>query len=83
MRIQADSGLFIEVRQSKYLNNLVERDHRAVKRITRPMLGSKTFRCARILVGGIEVMHMIRKGQLGAIKDRASSAANQFYSLAF
>jgi hypothetical protein len=33
--------------------------------------------------GGIEVMHMIRKGQLGDIKDRSSSAANQFYSLAF
>ena len=81
--IQADSGLHIEMRQSKYLNNLVERDHRAVKRITRPMLGFKTFRCARILLAGIEVMHMSRKGQLGAIKDRASSAANQFYSLAF
>jgi putative transposase len=42
-----------------------------------------SFRCARILIAGIEVMHMIRKDQLGAIKDRASSAANQFYSLAF
>ena len=81
--IQADSGLAIEMRQSKYLNNIVEQDHRAVKRITRPMLGFKTFRCARILLAGIEVMHMIRKGQLGAIKDRASSVAIQFYSLAF
>ncbi len=81
--IQADSGLSIEMRQSKYLNNIVEQDHRAVKRITRPMLGFKSLRCARILLAGIEVMHMIRKGQLGAIKDRPSSAANQFYSLAF
>ena len=81
--IQADSGLPIQMRQSKYLNNLVEQDHRAVKRITRPMLGFKTFRCARILIAGIEVMHMIRKGQLVAIKDRVWSAANQFYSLAF
>ena len=81
--IQADSGLAIEMRQSKYLNNIVEQDHRAVKRITRPMLGFKTFRCARILIAGIEVLHMIRKGQLGAIRDRASSVANQFYSLAF
>ena len=80
--IQADSGLPIEMRQSKYLNNLVEQDHRAVKRITRPMLGFKSFRCARILLTGIEVMHMIHKGQLGDIKDRASSAANQFNSLA-
>ena len=81
--IVADSGLSIEMRQSKYLNNIVEQDHRAIKRITRPMLGFKSFRCARILIAGIEVMHMIRKGQLGAIKDQASSVANQFYSLAF
>ena len=81
--IQADSGLPIQMRQSKYLNNLVEQDHRAVKRITRPMLGFKSFRCARILIAGIETIHMIRKGQLGALKDLASSAANQFYSLAF
>ena len=80
LSVQADSGLPIELRQSKYLNNLVEQDHRAVKRIVRPMLGFKTFRCARILIAGIEVMHMIRKGQLGAIKDRALSAAHQFYS---
>ena len=81
--IQADSGLPIEMRQSKYLNNVVEQDHRAIKRITRPMLGFKTFRCARILIAGIEIMHMIRKGQLGDIKDQASSPATQFYSLAF
>ena len=83
LSIQADSGLPIEMRQSKYLNNLIEQHHRAVKRITRPMLGFKTFRCARILIAGIQVMHMIRRGQLGDIKDRSSSAANQFYSLAF
>ena len=81
--IQADSGLPIEMRQSKYLINVVEQDHRAVKRITRPMLGFETFRCARILIAGIEVMHMIRKGQLAAVKDQASSPATQFYSLAF
>ena len=70
------------MRQSKYLNNLVEQDHRAVKRISRPMLGFKSFRCARILLTGIEVMHMIRKDQLSGIKEQASSEANQFYSLA-
>ena len=69
--------------RKRLLNNLVEQDHRAVKRITRPMLEFKTFLCARILIAGIEVMHMIRKGQLGAVKDQASSAANQFYSLVF
>jgi len=81
--IQADSGLAITMRQSKYLNNLVEQDHRAVKRVTRPMLGFKSFWSARALIAGIETMHMIRKGQLGGVKDRASSPAEQFYSLAF
>jgi putative transposase len=54
--MQADNGLPIEMRQSSYLNKLTERDHRAVKRITRPMPGFKSFRCAHILVTGIEVM---------------------------
>jgi putative transposase len=83
MSRQADSGLPIEMRRSWYLDNLVEQDHRTVKRITRPMPGFKSFRCARILVPGIEVMHMTRKGPLGEIKDPASSATSQFYSLAF
>ena len=81
--IQADSGIVIAMRQSKYLNNIVEQDRRAIKRVTRPMLGFKTFRCARIIIAGIETMQMIRKNQLGDIKDQASSAANQFYWLAF
>jgi putative transposase len=51
--------LAIEPRLSKYLNDFVEPDHCAVKRITRPMLGSKTFCYARNLIAGIEVMHMI------------------------
>ena len=79
----ADSGVNIEMRQSKYLNNLVEQDHRAIKRIVRPMLGFKSFRCARALIAGIETMHMFKKGQLDLLKDRASSAADEFYSLAF
>jgi putative transposase len=59
----ADSGVAIELRQSKYLNNLIEQDHRAIKRIVRPMLGFKDFDCARRLIAGIETMHMVKKGQ--------------------
>ena len=81
--MQADSGVTFELRQSKYLTDIVEQDHRAIKRIVRPMLGFKSFACARILIAGIETMHMIRKGQLERLKDPASSVANQFYSLAF
>jgi len=71
----------IVVRQVKYLNNIVEQDHRAIKRRTRPMLGFKDFRCARILLSGIELMHMIRKGQM---KDggKGQTPAQQLYSLA-
>ena len=72
----------IELRQCKYLNNIVEQDHRAIKRIVRPMLGFKVFRCARILIAGIETMHMIRKGQIDCHDGEVLSAADQFYSLA-
>ncbi|MDH6186563.1 transposase-like protein [Polaromonas sp. CG_23.6] len=72
----------VTLRQVKYLNNIVEQDHRAVKRITKPMLNFKSFRAARNVLTGIELMHMIRKGQLllqGCIK---LSFADQFYALA-
>ena len=78
----ADSGAAIELRQSKYLNNLIEQDHRAIKRIVRPMLGFKDFDCARRLIAGIETMHMVKKGQLDGPRGQALSAADQFYSLA-
>ena len=71
----------IKIRQRKYLNNIIAQDHRAIKRRTRPMLGFKNFRCARILVGGIETMHMIAKGQMACPKGARLSAAQQFYSL--
>ncbi|MBB5445140.1 transposase-like protein [Paraburkholderia sp. WSM4177] len=70
----------IKVRQNKYLNNIIEQDHRAIKRIIKPMMGFKNLRCARIILSGIEVMHMIRKGQMqddGITK----TAAEKFYSL--
>ena len=70
----------IGLRQAKYLNNIVEQDHRAIIRKTRPLLGFKSFWSAAITLAGIELMHMIRKGQLkGAGQLRP---AQQFYSLA-
>jgi len=50
------------IRQSQYLNNIVEQDHRAVKRVVRPMLGFKSFWGARCTIAGIEVMHAISQG---------------------
>jgi putative transposase len=76
--INARGEMLIIVRQVKYLNNIVEQDHRAVKRVTKPMLNFKSFRSAKCVLTGIELMHMIRKGQLllqGCIK---LSFAEQF-----
>ncbi len=73
------AGRIIDIVQSKYLNNLVEQDHRFIKRITRPMLGFKAFHSAAATLAGIEATHMIRKGQLG---QRGTSAFKQFAALA-
>lgn len=78
----ADSGLDIELRRSKYMNNLVEQDHRAVKRRVRPMLGFKTLESARKLNARIATMHMIKKGQLRCSTGLVVSEADRFYSLA-
>jgi len=78
----ADSGLHIELRQSKYLNNIVEQDHRAIKRRVRPMLGFKSFWSAARVIAGIELMHMIKKGQLSRSTGLVVSDADRFYSLA-
>jgi len=80
--VKAVACVDILMRQNKYLNNIVEQDHRAIKRITRPMLGFKSFWSVRILIAGIETMHMIRKGQMDCPAGQTMSAAQQFYSLA-
>ena len=80
--VKTDACVDILMRQNKYLNNIVEQDHRGVKRVTQPMLGFKSFWSARILIAGIETMHMIRKGQMDCPAGSPASAANQFYSLA-
>jgi transposase-like protein len=72
----------IRIRQRKYLNNIVEQDHRAIKRRIRPMLGFKKFTCARILLTGIELMHMINKGQMKNYFGLRRMPAQQFHSLA-
>ena len=80
--VKADACVDILMRQNKYLNNIVEQDHRGVKRVTQPMLGFKSFWSARTLIAGIETMHMIKKGQMDCPKGSTMSAAQQFYSLA-
>ena len=76
--LKADGALpaNTRVRSSKYLSNLIEQDHRAIKQRIRPMLGFKRFRNAAITIAGIELMHRIRKGQftLGRLGVRGRTA---------
>src|SRR5215831_16140596 len=78
-----EHGTHIIIRKRKYLNNIMEQDHRGVKRITRPMLGFKSFEAAQDTLVGIELMHMIKKKQLMVeAGDEGLTAAELFYSLA-
>ena len=82
-RYNEEHGTNIIIRQVKYLNNMVEQDHRGVKRVTRPMLGFKSFEAAQDTLVGIELMHMIKKRQLVVeAGDEGLTAAELFYSLA-
>jgi putative transposase len=78
-----EHGTPIAIRKIKYLNKMVEQDHRAVKRITCPMLGFKSFVAAQNTLVGIELMHMIKKRQMRVEAGAEGlTAAAQFYSLA-
>jgi putative transposase len=72
----------IRIRQSAYLNNRIEQDHRAIKRRIRPMLGFKSVTTARVILGGIEMIHMMRKGQAKYAYNPPPSLAEQFDLLA-
>ncbi|WP_394883111.1 DDE-type integrase/transposase/recombinase [Gaetbulibacter sp. M235] len=67
----------IRIRQCKYLNNIVEQDHRFIKR--RVGQGYRDFESARRSIARIEMVHMIKKGQMGS---NCLSAYKAFYSLA-
>ena len=62
--ISKKKDLNIKIRQNKYINNRIEGDHRFIKRLTRPMLGFKSFYSATKTINLIEVIHMIKKDQL-------------------
>ena len=80
--INAKRDVPIVVRQVKYLNNIVEQDHRAIKRVTKPMLNFKSFRSAACVLAGIELMHIIRKDQFVIDGSDMMSVADRFYALA-
>ena len=77
------NGTAIEIRKIKYWHNIVEQDQRAVKRITRPMVGFQSFDAAQGTFAGVELMHMIQKRQrMVEAGDEGLTAAEQVYALA-
>ena len=66
----------MKVRQVKYLNNIVEQDHRFIKKRTKPMLGFKSFAAARNTLSGIENIRMIQKRQVVTANDKLSTFEN-------
>jgi putative transposase len=76
------AGIFYQIiiRQIKYLNNIVEQDHRGIKRITKPMMGFKSFASAKATIAGIELHHMLKKGQHKNADNQV--LFQQFYGLA-
>ncbi len=84
-RLQNSSGCKlkpIRIRQSQYHNNRTEQDHRAIKRRARPMLGFKSAGSARVILGGIELIHMMRKQQAKYACRQQLSLAEKFHLLA-
>jgi putative transposase len=71
----------IRIRQSAYLNNRIEQDHRAIKQRVRPMLGFKSAASARVILSGIELIHMMRKQQAKYAGRQQLSLAEQFHLL--
>ena len=72
-----------ELRQVKYLNNLVEQDHRGIKKITRASLGYKSFHTAVRTIKGIEIMHMINKGQVEGVGKKQRLEQKRFVESLF
>ena len=66
----------VNLRQIKYLNNIIEQDHRSIKRIVRPMLGFQSFHTAIKTLKGIEIMHMIKKGPVDTINQCVHAKVN-------
>jgi transposase, IS6 family len=83
MKQDAELWRFSRLRQVRFLNNIVEQDHRRVKRLTRPGLGFGGFWTARRTLVGFEAMAMIRKGQVQNIGGRDIRAQATFIAELF
>ena len=73
----------VELRQNKYLNNIVEQDHRGIKRLVKPGMGFGSFNTARRTLKGYEIMNMVRKGQIQGVEKRAVRERVEFINQIF
>lgn len=71
----------IQIRQVRYLNNIVEQDHRFIKKRIRTMLGFKSFRTTKRIIAGIEAMHMVKKGQTSQGEKSVQNQVNCIHEL--
>jgi len=76
----------VKLRQKKYLNNIIEQEHRGIKRLVKPGMGFGSFNTARRTIKGYEIMNMMRKGQIqgvdkGAVIERLKFI-NQIFGVA-
>lgn len=81
-QVNRDNCTRIKIRQCKYLNNIIEQDHRRIKRLTRPMLDFKNFHAAQQMLEGMEVMAMVKKRHMKTPKRNKQSPAEMIYALA-
>ena len=76
----ATEPCWVEDRQIKYLNNMIEQDHRHIKKCTNPMLGFKSKASIESTISGYELVNMLRKGQFN--NPQGMSVFEQFYAIA-
>jgi transposase, IS6 family len=69
----------VKLRQVKYLNNLIEQDHRFIERLVKPTMGFFSFQTAWRTIQGYESMNMIRKGQILRSRERQHQRANHVH----
>ena len=74
---------FAKLRQVKVFNNIVEQDHRHIKRVVRPGLGFKSFTSASQTLAGYEALAMIRKGQVVSVPANDMGAQRDFIATLF
>jgi transposase-like protein len=83
MKRDGELWRFAKLRQVKFLNNIVEQDHRRIKRLARPGLGFKSFVTATQTIAGYEAMAMIRKGQAVGVLPNDMGAQRGFIATLF